>query len=309
MHSFDPECPDRRLFLRLSGAVRHSRVAFKSADNYIREGNPDDSGSTDFSATMPALSLAFQQTEARLSYLSVGIGFETPTFNELSYLSDAEGGLNRPLDASRSRCIELGVKQQLGSRGLLTLAMSNIDADDEIVPAATIDGRARFQNAGTTRRRGAEIGLAFSLPADLRLQMAANHLDAEFTEQYGYSNAMSVVADGNPIPGVAGNSVYTELSGQRGRPGWTGALEARYSDEVPVNDVASDSARSYTVVNASVAYRLLLGRDDIEAFLRVYNLFDQRYAGSVIVNDSNGRCFEPASDRGFHFGVTWRWGS
>ena len=296
---------------RLSGAVRHSQVSFKSKDDYIREGNPDDSGSTDFSATLPVASLAFQQTETRLFYLSAGIGFETPTFNELSYRSDAEGGLNLDLDASRSRSVELGVKQQLGSRGLLTAALFNIDADDEIVPAATIDGRASFQNAGTTRRRGAELGLAFSLPADLRLQVAANHLDAEFTEAYSYSNGSStvVVADGTPIPGVASNSVYTELSWHRGRPGWAGALEARYSDEVPVNDVASDSAPSYTVVNASVAYRLLTSHGDLEAFVRVYNLFDQRYAGSVIVNDSNGRYFEPAPDRGFHIGVTWRWGS
>ena len=296
---------------RLSGAVRHSRVAFKSDDDYIREGNPDDSGSTDFSATLPSVGLAFEPTEGRLLYVSAGVGFETPTFNELSYRSDGEGGLNYALDASRSRSVELGAKQQVGSRGLLTLALFNIDADDEIVPAATIDGRASFQNAGTTRRRGAELGFALSLPAALRLQLAANHLDAKFTESYSYNNGTStvVVADGTPIPGVASNSFYTELSWRRGRPGWAGALELRYSDEVPVNDVASDSAPSYTVVNASIAYRLLTSRCDLEAFLRVYNLFDQRYAGSVIVNDANGRYFEPAPDRGFHLGATLRWGS
>jgi len=295
---------------RLSAAVRHSRVAFKSEDDYIRAGNPDDSGSTDFSATLPTIGLVFEPAEGRLFYLSAGIGFETPTFNELSYRSDGEGGLNLALDASRSRSVEIGVKQQFGNHGLLSLALFKIDSDDEIVAGATIDGRASFQNADTARH-GAELGLSFSLPAALRLQVAASYLDAAFAEQYRYSsgNAPVTVADGNPIPGVARSSVYSELSWRRGQPGWAATLEARYSDKVPVNDIASDAAPSYTVINASVAYRALVGRWDLEGFLRVYNLLDRRYIGSVIVNDANGRYFEPAPDRGFHLGATLRWGT
>jgi iron complex outermembrane receptor protein len=295
---------------RLSAAVRHSRVAFKSEDDYIRAGNPDDSGSTDFSATLPTIGLAFEQAEGRLFYLSAGIGFETPTFNELSYRSDGEGGLNLALDASTSRSVEIGVKQQFGNHGLLTLALFKIDSDDEIVAGATVDGRASFQNADTARH-GAELGLVLRLPAALRLQMAASYLDATFAEQYRYNNGSTTVTvnDGNPIPGVAQGSVYGELSWRRGQPGWAATLEARYSDKVSVNDIASDAAPSYTVVNASAAYRALIGRWDVEGFVRVYNLLDRRYIGSVIVNDANGRYFEPAPDRGVHAGLSLRWGS
>jgi len=41
-------------------------------------------------------------------------------------------------------------------------------------------------------------------------------------------------------------------------------------------------------------------------FAGIDNLFDRRYAGSVIVNDSNGRFFEPAPGRTYFVGVELR---
>ncbi len=38
------------------------------------------------------------------------------------------------------------------------------------------------------------------------------------------------------------------------------------------------------------------------AFARIDNLLDRRYVGSVIVNDGNGRYFEPAPGRSFLLG-------
>ena len=35
----------------------------------------------------------------------------------------------------------------------------------------------------------------------------------------------------------------------------------------------------------------------VSTFLRLNNLFDHSYVGSVIVNESNGRYYEPAPDR------------
>jgi iron complex outermembrane receptor protein len=294
----------------LSGAVRHSQVNFESDDHYITDGNPDDSGSADYDATVPALSLAFAPSDDRLLYLSAGAGFETPTFNELSYRSDGESGLNLALDAARSRSVELGWKQAVAARGLLTLALFQIDGDDEIVPAGTIDGRASFQNAGATRRRGAEFGLSLPLPAQLQLQLAANWLDARFVDSYSYpaSGETVTVDDGNRIPGVARNSVYSELAWRRARPGWSASVEARYSDEVPVDDRNSDAAPSYVVVNLGGAYRWQGSRTHTEVFVRLYNLFDERYAGSVIVNDGNGRFFEQAPERNVYAGVAMQFG-
>jgi iron complex outermembrane receptor protein len=81
----------------------------------------------------------------------------------------------------------------------------------------------------------------------------------------------------------------------------------RYLAEVPVNDTGSDTAPAYTVADASLGYAGRHAAGRWNAFVRVDNLFDRRYAGSVIVNDSNGRFFEPAPGRTFLVGFALDW--
>jgi iron complex outermembrane receptor protein len=45
----------------------------------------------------------------------------------------------------------------------------------------------------------------------------------------------------------------------------------------------------------------------LRAFLRVDNVLDQRYIGSVIVNEGNGRFFEPAPGRSWTVGLDARY--
>lgn len=42
---------------------------------------------------------------------------------------------------------------------------------------------------------------------------------------------------------------------------------------------------------------------DMDLFGRVDNLFDREYVGSVIVNESNGRYYEPAPGRNYGIGL------
>ena len=41
----------------------------------------------------------------------------------------------------------------------------------------------------------------------------------------------------------------------------------------------------------------------LREFARIDNLFDRRYVGSVIVNESNGRYYEPAAGRAWAAGI------
>jgi iron complex outermembrane receptor protein len=45
----------------------------------------------------------------------------------------------------------------------------------------------------------------------------------------------------------------------------------------------------------------------VNTFARVDNLADRHVIGSVIVNDGNGRYYEPAPGRGVLVGVDVRW--
>ena len=73
-----------------------------------------------------------------------------------------------------------------------------------------------------------------------------------------------------------------------------------------------DSARAlradgYTVVDAEASYKFAMLGSASRAFLRLENLFDQHYAGSVIVGEANGRYFEPAPGRSLFAGLDLRW--
>jgi len=46
------------------------------------------------------------------------------------------------------------------------------------------------------------------------------------------------------------------------------------------------------------------GRSTLREFVRLNNLFDRNYSGSVIVGDTNGRFFEPAPGRNWFVGAS-----
>ena len=71
----------------------------------------------------------------------------------------------------------------------------------------------------------------------------------------------------------------------------------RRSSRVFVNDANSDAAPSYLTLAAHAGYRWRMKDWDFEGTLRIDNLTGRRYAGSVIVNEGNGRFFEPAPGR------------
>ena len=75
------------------------------------------------------------------------------------------------------------------------------------------------------------------------------------------------------------------------------ALEGRVVGKVYVNDANSDAAPAYAVANLRTGFEQLVREWRFTEFLRIDNLSDRRYAGSVIVNEGNQRYFEPAPGR------------
>ncbi|HEY1078350.1 MAG TPA: TonB-dependent receptor [Fontimonas sp.] len=297
----------------LVGAVRHSEVEFESDDRYVAPGNADDSGSRDYSRTTPALSAQFRYADKGRVYASWGQGFETPTVNELSYRSDGSSGLNFALDAARSETVELGLKQQIGERGLATLAVYSTRTEDEIVPATNSGGRTSFQNApGGTERQGVEASLDWALAPQWNVYLSADWIDATFREAFSYNvrgEDVTVDAD-NRLPGVARSNLYAELGWRRqATAGFSALVDLRYVDDVEVNDVNSDAAAAYAVTGARLIYTQPASWGRWRAYLRGENLFDREYAGSVIVNESNGRFFEPGAGAGVFAGFELNYGS
>lgn len=287
--------------LSLDAGVRYSSVWFDSNDYYITPGNGDDSGDASYHKWLPAGSLKYALTDAWNVYLSAGRGFETPTINELSYRSDNQSGLNFGLKPSTNDTVEIGSKTRIGN-GLFTAALFQTNTDNEIVVDSSSGGRTSYKNAGKTRRQGMELGLDQQFGESWRLKAAWTWLDAT----YRTNVCDDASCNGNRIPGIARNMGYASF-GYQPEQGWYAGSDIRYMSDIMANDENTAKAPSWTVVGLTTGYKWSYGRMDMDLFVRIDNLFDREYVGSVIVNESNGRYYEPAPGRNYGIGLNLAW--
>lgn len=287
--------------LSLDAGVRYSSLWFDSNDYYITPGNGDDSGDASYHKLLPAGSLKYALTDAWNVYLSAGRGFETPTINELSYRSDNQSGLNFGLKPSTNDTVEIGSKTRIGN-GLFTAALFQTNTDNEIVVDSSSGGRTSYKNAGKTRRQGMELGLDQQFGESWRLKAAWTWLDAT----YRTNVCDDASCNGNRIPGIARNMGYASF-GYQPEQGWYAGSDIRYMSDIMANDENTAKAPSWTVVGLTTGYKWSYGRMDMDLFGRIDNLFDREYVGSVIVNESNGRYYEPAPGRNYGIGLNLAW--
>ena len=288
---------------QIAGGLRRSEVHFESTDYFVVDINPDDSGSREFESTQPVAGLLFQATPAIGLFASIGEGFETPTFTELAYRPDGSPGMNFALEPADSTNLEAGLKVRLGEHSRLNATLFRSDTKDDIVTGpAPFPGRNTFVNAERTRREGAEFAASTAvLDSALTLDVAYTYTRARFEE---FVNFAGLDLSGNQLPGVPEHSVYGTLTWRHEASGFSAGVEGRWVDEVYVDDINSAFADSYVVFNFNAGLRQRIGKWQFEEFLRVDNVADENYVGSVVVNAVNGRFFEPAPSRTFLVGFT-----
>ncbi|WP_428425464.1 TonB-dependent receptor family protein [Methylibium sp.] len=299
--------------------VRSGSIHFKTEDHYISGINGDDSSTLKFSYTNPVAALQWRGLPGWNFYASAGEGFESPTLGDLAYKPDNTGGFNTALRPQTSRQLELGAKWRDDERGLTAdLAVFEARTDDEIGVATNAGGRSTFQNVGSTTRRGAELGAGWSIDPHWRTALALTWLSATYDDNFTTCTAapcnaanpqnQAVVPAGNRIAGTSPRSAFAELAWRPlGTASTELAAELRAQDRVAVNDRNTDFAGSWATwaLRATQSWKLAEG-SRIDALIRVDNLFDRDYAGSVIVNDGNGRYFEPGMPRNWLLSVKWR---
>lgn len=242
----------------VSGGVRHSVVKFDSEDHFINGTNGNDSGNLQFSKTTPVAGVVFKVTPVFNIYANAGKGFETPTFAELAYksVSATSTGLNFALKPAESTNYEIGAKTYLGTSTRLNAAIFKTDTKNEIVVLLNNAGRSVFQNVDSSRREGFELAIDSTFGNGFTGLLSNTYLDAKFDSAFltcGTSTTCTVpninVPSGNRIPGVPANSIYGELGWSYNPLGFATAAEARWVDKVFVNDLNSESADAFTLVN------------------------------------------------------------
>ncbi|MCC2595824.1 TonB-dependent receptor [Pusillimonas sp. MFBS29] len=287
----------------LDAGLRYSTVHFNSDDRYITHGNGDGSGSARYEELLPMAALRYQPVETFSVYATVGRGFETPTFNEISYRPNDLPGLNFGLRPSVNTSIEVGAKAKLGG-GMLTAALFQTRTEDEIVSAGGVGGRTTYRNAGRTRRNGFELGWSSNIARHWRAEFAYTWLDARYRDSFysGEPNPANLVPAGNRIPGISEHSFFASLAWAPST-GWRAGIEGRYLSKFYVNDSNDEAAPAYFTASLHAGYLWQFSDWDVNAFARVDNVLDKHYAGSVIVNAGFGRYYEPAPGRNWTAGL------
>ncbi|WP_434517050.1 TonB-dependent receptor family protein [Dechloromonas sp. ARDL1] len=288
-----------------SGGLRHSRIAFRVDDRYRSGVNGDDSGRVSYDKTTPTVAAMYRVTDTLNVYASAARGFEAPTFNEMFY-SSGGGSFNFSLKPATSTHYEVGLKAMLGTSSRLDVALFDIKTQDELVVLSSTGGRTAYQNAGKTERQGMEVALDSRWGDGGSSRLACTFLDARYADSF--LNAGGIVPAGSKLPGIAAHNLFGELAWRHKPSGFHAAVEGVVRDKVYVEDSnLRQAAPGYAIANLRVGVDRKYGPLSLRGFVRLDNVFDRQYVGSVIVGDSNNRFYESAPGRNWLAGVSARY--
>jgi iron complex outermembrane receptor protein len=281
--------------------VRSSQVHYDSVDHYIVPPNPDDSGSRTYYNTSPVAGVVWHAADNLNIYVSYGQGFETPTFAEIAY-QPVGTGLNLALDPATSISYEVGMKWFPAANQRVNLAAFTSTTNQEIVINTATGGRTTFRNASKTNRRGFEAVWDADLGHGVTTHVNYTYLLAD---PYESGIPPVVTPAGSRLPGVPPQQAYGVLEWTPGGfYGFSAAGEVQYVGRIYVNDVNNAFAPAYTIGNVRVGFAQDVERFKFSEYVRVNNIANVNYVGSVIVGDTNGRYYEPAPGRNWYAGVS-----
>jgi len=285
---------------RLVAGVRNSLVGVSSHDHLILSGDPDSG--VHYSAVDPVAGVTYRILPTLDAYVSYGKGFETPTLNNLAYRSTNPDlpGLNLGLQPARSNHYELGLKA--GEGWLRTDAdVFLVHTEHELAVLANTDGRSVYENIGATERRGFELGADALGPRGLSARLAYTYLHAVVLQSYescvGSPCRLEPVPVGSYLPAVPKNALYVGLTWSYAPQGFSATFETQGRAQIFADDRNSAAAAAFWVDNLRFGWQQDRGRWHYSEFMRVDNLTNRHYVDTVIVNDSNGRYFEPDPGR------------
>ena len=312
VHNFDQFAqvtwePSNRWFI--SAGLRHTQVDFNIDDHFLSNGN--QGGSVDFGNTNPVAGVTFKLTPTFNLYANAGKGFETPTFVEVNY-DNTFSHPNLALQPSESKNYEVGAKAIIADMTRVNLALFKVDTQKEIVVDSTVAGQTAYKNAGDTERKGVELSVDSTLPYHFNFYAAYTLMDAEYKDPFQcfgtattntWCTGAKTVNAGNKIPGTYSSNTYAELSWKHPASGFSTAIEAIHFSRTYVNDLNNEWADPYTIFNWRGSFSQEARNWEFKEFLRIDNFTDRNYVGSVKVNESLKRYYEPSPPRNWLLGL------
>ncbi|MEP6732388.1 MAG: TonB-dependent receptor [bacterium] len=279
--------------LLASAGVRSDAVQFRLRDRLVSATNPDDSGDRTLHAVSPSAGLVWRSTALSSVYGNVSSSFETPTTTELGNKPDGSAGINPDLQPQRTVTFEIGSKGLFGGSGVRwDVAAFEAHARDELVPFDIVNGNGRryFRNAGRTLRRGGEVGV------DAESGPFAVHAAYEYSH-FRYVNYIVGTTSfaGRRIPGVPEHALSTSASLRAGETLVTATADL--AGTMDVDDANTAQAPGRAIFGVAIGRDVRVGSARLAPLVALQNLGGVRYVGSVSVNATGGKFYEPAPGR------------
>lgn len=256
--------------------------------------NPDDSGARNYSEDAYAVGADYSLTDTWTLFASSGRGYETPTLTEMAYKTNATG-LNTELDAAINHQRQWGIRYQ-NALHEFSLTRFLIKTDNEIVVDQSLNGRTSFRNAAETSRDGFELMLRYVLSEQITLHLSAQEIDAQYSAGEW---------QGKQLPGVARRQYQL---GVQWRPFESDVLLVGFQGQERSHIFPADDNQVHAPGFTTFDFTLqgvypIFNKTSIEWWAKLANITDENYVGSVVVNQSNGRAFEPGLGRNTSAGI------
>lgn len=293
----------------LSAGGRYDRIRFEVDDRFLSDG--ENSGGRALPAWSGHLGASVVVDSAFVPYANLSTSFETPTTTELQARADGLGGFNDDLSPQRAVSGEVGARGVLlGGHVSYSAALFRANVTDAIVQYLELSGRAFFTNAGETHNTGAEVSLGLRASEALGLDVAYTWSRYRFADYLIVEGTEETRLDGNTLPGVPEHFLRLGL---RTRPlrDATFDVDHTVSSAQWANDANTVRVEGWGpgVTNARATWNVLAGRQIVQPFVGVTNLFDRRYVASIVVNGFGGRVREPGPGRSWYVGMELGWAS
>ena len=287
----------------LIAGLRHSRVNISNDDLQLRDG-VNSTGQVTYNNTSPVAGVTFKITPTLNIYANYGKGFETPTFSETTYSNSSSAtGPNLSMVPSKSKNYEFGLKAFVTSNTRVNVALFKIDTKNEIVTFDNTNNQATYASTANSERKGIEFSLDSRLPYNFNFYQTYTYLDAEFKNSPSIASALGTIAVGNRLAGTYKNTAYSELSWKLPAYGFSTAIENIYFGDVNAYDSNTIKAEAYSIVNLRASLKQNFSNWSFSEFIRVDNVFNEKYVANVRVNNTTGQ-FEPGAPINYTVGIT-----
>lgn len=285
----------------LNFGLRYDWLLFKNHDYLQQSNHNSQSGRRVFHAWSPSVGITLHTTPGDI-YANYNSAFEAPTTTELVNRPNGSQGFNPDIGPEHIAGFEIGIR---GDHLLLQhlsydLALFDMHIRDMLVPYQGNNGRTYYKNRGKTRHWGIETNLTWQPESHWTIVLTYQYLNAIF--KTGFTEG-SVSVKGNDIPGVTPNRGALKLTYTGHR--WTASSDAEIVDSYFVNNL--NTIRNGSYFDWNIRFSLIhwhpFNGTTLAPYVAAYNLLNEQYNGSVVVNATGGRYFEPAAGRHWAAGL------